>query len=208
MIRKAASLASMLLVFMLAVSLPFVKADQMTISVYPTSITVENVGDTFTLNITISNAANVYGLQFEVTWNGSILNCTSITVPPGHFMDPNGVEQAEGNLWIIVRKIYSDRAEYAVTYYSLDDADSRGTTPRGGSGVIATLKMKALALGTTAIRFNLENTIFGDRDAKPLPYIAIDGNVNVIPEFNTALMTLALFTAATVSVITKKKLDK
>jgi len=208
LVKKGMLLLMLASIFM-SIAMPRpAKADGMTIAVDPASITVNNVGDVFTVNVTIANAANVYGVQFKLQWNGAIVNCTSVTLPSGHFMDPDGVEQANDNLWIISKKRGDSTAEYAVTYYSLDDADARGTTPRIGNGILATLTMKALAVGSTQITFDLDGTVIGDRNGQPLDFTKVDGEITVVPEFNSIGLILMLIAATTVTLLAIKKQTK
>jgi len=208
MIKKGMLLIMLASIFMIIAMPGPAKAESIIIAVDPTSITVNNVGDVFKVNVTITNAASVYGIQFKLQWDGAIVNCTSVTLPSGHFMDPTGVEQENGNLWIISKKRGDSTAEYAVTYYSLDDSDARGTTPRTGNGTLATLTMKALAVGSTPITFVLEETVIGDRDAKPLDYTKVDGEITVVPEFNSIGLILILIAATTITLIASKRRTK
>lgn len=193
------------LIFIIIATQKPAKAQPMTIAVDPANITVDNVGVIFYVNVTITNAHDVYGVQFKLQWNGSVVNCTSVSLPLGHFMDPNGVEQENDNLWIISKKRGDSTAEYAVTYYSLDDADSRGTTPRTGNGILATLTMEALSVGSTPITFVLDDTVIGDRNAQPLTYEHVDGSITVIPEFDSVSLILIFLTATTLTMLTVKK---
>jgi len=182
----------------------------MTIRVYPNTVvtTPSMLFTVFQVNITMVDAHDVAGVQFRVEWNSTILNCTSITRPAGHFMDPNGTEDVEGNLWVIYTRKGTGYAEYAVTYYDLPAAQSRGTVPRTGNGTLATLTMNATALGVTEIHFNPDETIIGDMSAIPLATVMDDGTVTVIPELNLTLLALLLPMMAFVALATRKFLPK
>ncbi len=179
-IVKAFIAIALILTALVPVSLMEVSSADSTTRLYvdPANIVSENYtpGQNIVVEIKVENAPQnpgVYGAQFRLEWNPSILGGVKIEIPPGHFMDPNGVEQAEGNLWIIVRKIYSDRAEYAVTYYDIQAAKKRGTVPRYGNGTLAKVTLKVLSVGRTKI--SLKDTILGDESATPIDHTVTDG---------------------------------
>lgn len=182
----------------------------MTIQVYPN--TVETTPGTlftiFQINITMIDAHDVAGIQFKVEWNSTILNCTSIVRPAGHFMDPAGAEAAEDNLWVISTKKGTGNAEYAVTYYDLVAAQGRGTVPRTGNGVLATLTMNATAVGVTEIHFDPDNTVIGDPAGIPLATVMDHGTVTVIPELNSTMLALLLPIMTLVAFATRRLLPK
>jgi len=182
----------------------------MTIQVYPNTVEVapSNLFSIFELEIRMIDAHDVAGVQFRVEWNSTILNCTSITRPTGHFMDPNGTEDVEGNLWVIYTRKGTGYAEYAVTYYDTAAAQSRGTVPRTGNGTLARLTMNATALGVTEIHFILSETIIGDVSGTSLETVMDDGRVTVIPELNLTMLALLLPMMAFVALATRKFLRK
>ncbi|RLI39970.1 hypothetical protein DRO69_13570, partial [Candidatus Bathyarchaeota archaeon] len=181
-------------------------ADEMTISVYPNYVEIqpENIGQTFTINITITNAHDVAGIQFRVEWNNTVVTCLETIMPDGHFMDPEGVEAAEDNLWIIYNRKGDGYAEYAVTYYDMAAAQGRGTVPRTGDGVLVTLTMNATNPGVTTVNFVPDETIIGDAEGNPLTVTMQDGTINVIPEFTTIIAMIILLTATTTMIALKK----
>jgi len=182
----------------------------MTIRVYPNTVetTPGTLFTVFQINITMVDAYNVSGIQFRVEWNSTILSCTSIVLPTGHFMDPNGVEDAEGNLWKIYARKGTGYAEYAVTYYDNAAAQGRGTIPRTGNGTLATLTMNATTVGVTDIRFNAGETVIGDMNAVPLSTVMDDGTVTVIPELNLTMLALLLPIMTVVAFATRRLLPK
>jgi hypothetical protein len=185
----------------------------MTIQVTPNIIEVTpgNLFSIFTLNITLIDAHDVAGIQFKVTWNSTILTCTSATMPSGHFMDPEGVEAAEGNLWLLIPngvKKYTGYADYGVTYQDMGMAQSRGTAPRSGNGTLAVLTMNATAVGVTEIHFNPDDTVIGDLAAVQLPLVMDDGTVTVIPELNLTMLALLLPIMTLLAFTTRRLLPK
>lgn len=155
----------------------FVKAVQATTTaimyVDPPSIIGESYTPTknITVEIKVANISpspGVCGAQFRLEWDSGVLKGAKIEIPPGHFMDPNGTETAEGNLWIVTKKIYPDHAEYGVTYYDIEAAKSRGTAPRYGNGTLARITLTIMSVGRTII--SLKDTILGDEAANPIEH--------------------------------------
>lgn len=144
----------------------------------PPSIVGETyaVGQNITVEIKLENipsSPGVCGAQFRLAWNSTILNGVKIEIPTGHFMDPAGVEAAEGNLWVVVKKVFAGYSEYGATYYDISGAISRGTAPRSGNGTLAKITLTVMAVGRTVI--DLQDTILGDESANPIEHAADDG---------------------------------
>ncbi len=86
------------------------------------------VGTTFTLNVSIANVTNFVGLQWTLSWNASLMNCTGIsenlfkTVTPVEFQD---------NIWTIVLKYNNTEgnALYGRTYQDMQLALDSGYAP-------------------------------------------------------------------------------
>jgi hypothetical protein len=143
------------------------------IYVDPASIVDETKtpGGTITIFVKIADvpaSPGVCGAQFRLEWNSSVLQGAKIEIPTGHFMDPSGVETDEGNLWVITKKIQPSYAEYAVTYYDIPAAISRGTAPRYGSGTLAKITLNIVSIGSTNLTFDSANTIIADENAQPI----------------------------------------
>lgn len=133
-------------------------------------------GQNITITVKVENipqTPGACGAQFRLEWNNTILNGTKIEIPVGHFMDPAGVEAAESNLWIVARKIYSDHADYGVTYYDIPGAKSRGTAPAYGNGTLARITLSIIAVGRTTIA--LKDTILGDEAANAIEHTPVNG---------------------------------
>ena len=110
----------------------------------------------------------VAGVQFRLAWNSTVLIGSKIEIPTAHFMDPAGVETAEGNLWTITKKIQPGYAEYAVTYYDVPAAKGRGTVPRSGNGTLAKITLNITSVGSTGLSLSEGDTIIADETATPL----------------------------------------
>ena len=158
--------------------------NKVTVYVDPSSIVGEEYvpGGNITVYVRVEDVPEtpgVCGAQFRLEWDGTVLKGVKLEIPAGHFMDPGGVEAAEGNLWIISKKVYDDHAEYAVTYYDIEAAKSRGTAPRHGNGTLAKITLDIVGIGETTI--SLKETILADETATPLETITNDGHFDNTP---------------------------
>jgi len=116
------------------------------------------VGSTFNINVSLVNITNVEGVQFELTWDHSLLNCTSMTEILFHTKTPSAYW---GNIWNLAF-FYNNAAgtaEYAQTWEESSTAQADGyaplnvTTaaePPGGKLAAATFTFEVLKVPTTA----------------------------------------------------------
>jgi hypothetical protein len=86
------------------------------------------VGTTFSVNVSIANVTSIAGIQWAVSWNSSLINCTGITenlfatVTPAASVD---------NIWRLSNKFNNTAgtADYAYTYQDLVTAQAEGYAP-------------------------------------------------------------------------------
>jgi hypothetical protein len=150
------------------------------ISVVPSPANV-NIGQSFSLNIQITGTTDLYGYQFDLGFDPSILAATSTT--EGSFL-PTG-----GSTFYIPGTV--DNSGGAVTFTAgiLDGALS-GVT---GAGVLSSVNFTALAAGTSAI--TLFNIVAIDSFGQGRAVTATNGTVNVsasggaTPEPSTLFLT-------------------
>jgi hypothetical protein len=73
--------ALLLFSILLASTYPVQSASTTAISVSPSTVTV-NAGKNFSINVTISNVSDLYGWQFALSWNTSLLDLVNATEGP------------------------------------------------------------------------------------------------------------------------------
>jgi len=180
-------------------------ANGTTISAIPSSSTPA-LGETFTVNVTISNVQNLYALDVMLRWNASVLQVLNVDLRLGveshldgvlHEISPNAeIEVIEDN-------VSKEIGEYHVVATSVNPAPSFS-----GSGNIAIITFNVTSLGHSGFEF--EETELADyptsgENANLIEHITVAGSVNVIPEF-PSLIAVALFLAlATAAVVFSKK---
>jgi hypothetical protein len=130
----------------------FVSGQDATVRFYiePSSLTVRK-GQTFNVTIKLDNMPEYpgfVGIEFAITWNSSILNCTGISDILFHTVTP-GDEQ--DNIWQIVSRVNSGYVWYAYLWHSLPDAFFGGYAPIWGDHSVATITLTAVGEGTCVL---------------------------------------------------------
>lgn len=143
-----------------------------TVKVDPNQL-VTSKNSVFVVNITLLNVTDLYGWQFDLYWNRTIINCTQAEVHvPSVWIDSNFV--AGKDL----------QNEYNATHgrYSKLMCGLRPAPAFNGSMALATLTFKALNIGFTAL--DLQDTklvSYNIIDPQPIPHVELDGTVTVLP---------------------------
>jgi len=131
-------------------------------------ISTVNVGDTFSVNVNVTNVANFTSWQLDLYYLNAILNCTAAVEGP--FLQTGG--GTFFNKTITNNSTYGHLLAYATLLGYPVHAD--------GSGVILTVTFKAVGGGSTNLA--LANTKLGDEKLPPQPIDHTDygGTVNVV----------------------------
>ncbi len=130
------------------------------------------VNQTFDLNVDIANVTNLWGYEFKLFYRRNVVNCLNVTLPPGHFLEP----QNPNNLFVVRLEFNNEynsthgRIWVAVTLLAPEP-------PKSGSGVLVTLRFHAVAVGESQL--SLIGTKLANDKAEPIPHVALDGYVTV-----------------------------
>jgi hypothetical protein len=187
----------------------FVRASQGTVvEVLPSAISAD-VGQSFTINITVANVQNLYGLDVTVDWGSSVLQLVKIDVRLGH-TDTDGVlynSSLTSSPYIVVNSTLDGQYEIAAT--------SEAPAPSfNGTGNIVRLTFKVIDSGNSSIDFiqsQLRDYPPPDREpriSEPIPHSAVGGRfstMSMVPEIPNLALLLAftLLTASTVALSKK-----
>lgn len=137
----------------------------------PPNIAGLNVGDTFRINVTVSNVVDLYGWQFKLTYRNSALNATTITVGP--FLKEDG---ASTFFWLAE---FTDN--HNETHGLIIAACTRTSVENGvdGSGTLATIAFKVKAsLSTVLSLFDTKLIDSASPFGNPIPHTTVDGEVH------------------------------
>ncbi len=118
-----------------------VYATATTVNVFPSTVAA-NVGQNFTIDVTIADVLDLYGWEFELRWNPALLD--AVTVIEGNFL--NGGAERETFPWSII----NNTAGYLLAYCTL-----LGDLPGvNGSGTLATVEFLVEDAGESVLDLN------------------------------------------------------
>lgn len=186
--RRIVSFTSASIILFLATSLykPTVEvalgSPTTTIFVDPPTSTAE-VGQTFSININISDVVDLYAWEFKLGWDPSILDATKVS---------EGTFLKQGGDTFFAKKINNTQG------YVLVDCTLLGDVPGvNGGGTLATVEFYVEVQGESILDFC--NTILINSLEQPITHKANNG-VFVIPEI-PQIIILPLFMALTMLAI-------
>jgi hypothetical protein len=163
------------LVMMSATTINIASAAQTKIYVDPPKVMDLTLtqGKNFTINVTVTNVEEpgLYAYQFKLYYDKTILNATSVNLPPGHFLTPT---LASTNIFVTELKVYHDLGyvSAAVTLMS----DEPGKT---GSGTLVTITFNVTGIGSSTL--DLKDIILLDPNLQEIPHEVVDGQFSNKP---------------------------
>jgi hypothetical protein len=150
----------------------------------PSQITVFE-GENLTANVDVTGVTDLYGWEFQLYWNSTVLNCTNAAVvtPP---------------VWQGYQQDYGPglQPNYNSTcgMFSEAEAAEYPAPPFNGSTTVATLTFQALQPGTTSL--TLADALLGDSTAQPISCTVSSGSVTV---YMYATLSISVSGAGTTS---------
>lgn len=168
------------------------------------NVSSANVSETFTINITVQEVQNLYGLEETLDWNASVLNAVSIDVRLG---------QAGGALY---NSVYIVENSSTPGNYRLAATCVNPTPPFNGTGTIATITFQVINQGNSTLNLTSKLYDYPPPDREPRVSLPIDHTIisglfeQVIPEMpnQPLLALLLLFAASTTALIILTKRTK
>jgi len=171
--------------------IPRVHAQQPSVSLNPTEINVSAPGETFTVDVNITDITDMLGYEFKLGFNTTLLNATAVTPGPAQPTNPIYIpmSQVNGQEWTPLQNV-SDGFVWAGAFSIMGPSYT-------GSGVLMTINFTALAEGTcTLYLYESPDTLFSDSEPKEIPVeIGLDVPVTVIPEFPATIVIPLLLIA-------------
>jgi len=167
-LRKSCVAVTLLVIFLTFTFSAFkVSAASAKMAVEPVSRVV-TVGETFQVNVTVADVANLTGWQFGLYFERAMLNCTNVAEGP--FLTSSG-----GTYFL-----YQVNNTYSSTYgRALAACSFLGNVSVNGNGTLALLTFKAVGSGNATL--HLTDTLLTDEKfpPKPISHTTIDGTVQV-----------------------------
>jgi hypothetical protein len=140
------------------------------LQIIPSYYTVENVSEPFSLNLTITNATDLYGWEVKIYYLNALVECVNVTQGPF-------LSSVNNTFWLpIVNNTYN--ATFGRTHMA---CSLLGMIPGvNGSGTLATITFQAKRGGNTTL--HLTDTKLADSNRplhNPIPHTTINGFVNI-----------------------------
>ena len=191
-------LASLLLTLLLIQVSAVQAAPETVVSVEPYSSNA-NTGETFTINITVADVQNLYGIEATLHWNESILQVVNVDLRLGVESYPDGV--LHESLYIAENDTIQEQGIYSLGATSLAPAPSFN-----GTGNIVRITFTVISPGDCNLDLQTE---LWDRPppnqvSMPIEHTTIGGIFSVIPEFPNILIW-PLFIILTIFVVVLRK---
>jgi hypothetical protein len=161
-------------------------------------------GESFLVNITVNEVADLYLWMIRLRWNNTVLHLNSIE--EGSFLQYGG---ETSGIWRTPHNISDINAVGRIHEATCSLLGS--VSGVYGSGTIATLNFTWLSLGDSTLEFWAEApyhepaTELLDSNLDSIPHTAIQGIVDVIPEFASAMLLVTVFLLATLFIVLGKK---
>ncbi|MEM3785459.1 MAG: CARDB domain-containing protein [Candidatus Bathyarchaeia archaeon] len=144
-----------------------------TLSIEPQVITGLEIGDEFTLNITITDVIDLYAWQLAIYYKSAILNATGYTEGP--FLKKDG---APTFFWIV--EFTDDYNETHGKIFLTATRTAPAETGVNGSGTLATVSFKTKAYGNTLLYLNeTKLTDSAQPFGNPISHEIVHGRVHV-----------------------------
>jgi len=158
--RRVVSGITLALLLALALNISRVQGPSETVLRVDPSTTEVSVGSDFTNNISVADVAALFGFQFRLGYNTTILDALAVSIKPSfegsyQINDPEGYVYVEG--WLPI-----------------------GYPPLYGSFPLASINFKAVSLGGSQLHLFETNLL--DPMLNPIPHITLDGSVIVSPK--------------------------
>jgi hypothetical protein len=166
------------------------------------------VGDTLTVNITISNVVNLFGVDVILNWNTTVLKLVSSKSLLGVESHPEGVlhETASDPIYVA-----EDTASQELGQYSLVATSAGSASAFSGSGIIAVLTFNVTSQGATGLSLEseLSDKPATGQNSNFITHTDTVDTVTAVPEYSGLIIIASLMTLASVAVfVSKKRLTK
>jgi hypothetical protein len=144
-----------------------------TVYVYP-STKIVSVGQTFVVEIRISDVYDLYGWEFKLSWDPSLLDVTGVT--EGEFLKRGG------------DTFFYSKTNNTAGYILVDCTLLGDISGVSGNGTLATAEFYAETEGTSIL--DLYDTILINSSEQPIIHTATDGTVDILLPHDVAITSV------------------
>jgi hypothetical protein len=164
------------------------------------------LGETITVNITLSNVQNLYGVDVSLLWDPSALSIQNVDVRLGVESHPDGVLHTASGADIFIQENTTDQenGEYDLVATSVAPAPAFS-----GSGNIVILIFNVTDIGHSELTLITELADYNPSGSNLIDHTDIGGSVDsVIPEFPSAAVIGIVLILVTAAAVAYKRLGK
>ena len=159
----------------------FSNAPPAKVSIKPPHHLATNIGQVFSINVTISDVTNLYKYEFKLYYNTTLLTALSVELPPDHFLKPVDPSKIS-----ITNNQTNDsfNATHGEVWFGATLLPSEAS--KNGSGTLVKVIFNTTAFGgPSPLKLQYLGHLYPvrlyDPNGNPMPCTAQDGSVTVIP---------------------------
>ncbi len=197
-------IAALLTLSLIQLAFPQSSSDT-TVAVNPAE-TNALLGETITVNITLSNVQNLYGVDVSLLWNPSALSIQNVDVRLGVESHPDGILHTASGADIFVQENTTDQenGEYDLVATSVAPAPAFS-----GSGNIVILTFNVTDIGHSELILLTELADYNPSGSNLIDHTDVDGSVDsVIPEFPSVAVIGIVLVLVTAAAVAYKRIGK
>ncbi len=176
-----------------------------------TSSSSPQIGEVFTVDLTISDVQNLAGLDIILDWNSSVLSLTNVALNLGVSSHTNGVLYGNNLNYdydtIVAGDIYVNETTTSASYELLAQSIGQSTQSFSGSGKIATLTFTVLNTGRAS--FSIESELADHPTVGEVAQLILHtdtaDSIVAVPEFSGLIVIALLIAASSAVVVASKK---
>lgn len=157
-----------------------------------------NVNETFTINITVSNVENLYGIELTLNWNASVLEVMNLDIRLG---------ETDG---VLHNSLYIADNTTQIGVYILAATSLSPAPPFNGSGNVIIVNFNVTGYGNSKLDLETELWDYPPPDRDPrisllIDHSTVDGVFNIaVPEFSSIIiLTIFMILTIFVAIISK-----
>jgi len=150
--------------------------------VSPKEQVIDSLNKSFIINVSICNVLDLYGYEFKLFYNSSVINGSRVVEGP--FLKTTGYDT------FFYTVTFTDHYNSTHGVLWIDSCLIGDVLGANGNGTLVTIEFRSLTTGVSELC--LTDVKLVDSKNEPIPYQDVDGSVTVVPELSFLLMVLAL----------------
>jgi hypothetical protein len=197
-------LGALVAVLVLIAGRSVVHAQEAGVHIDPASQVVPQVGEIFSINVSIADVTDLFGYDFMLWYNTTLLDCVDVVWPSHHFLTP---VTYPSNIFKVktIEDNFNDTHGAVRVVTTLTGSEP----PKNGSGVLVTITFNSTTTdGPSPLILYWPGYVYpvklSDPDGTPISCTATDGEVTVIPEFPSTFMLISLILITATITLFKK----